>query len=152
MKIILLQNVSNLGQKNDIKDVKTGYWRNSLLPQGLAIEATPKAMEQLVKRKEAEVEKKEYEEKQFEATLKRLGDENLIIERKADETGTLFDGLDRKELVKLISEKMRVDIPEDIIGLEKAIKKVGTHKVPIKGSVLKVEIKPASPAGEPTQE
>ncbi|MBU2633119.1 50S ribosomal protein L9 [Patescibacteria group bacterium] len=141
MKVILLQNVTGLGQKDDVKEVKVGYWRNSLLPQGLAIEATESLLKQAEIRKEKEKEAKEYEKKQFTKLLEGLKDQTLVIERKADDTGSLFDGIDTKELAEIIKEKMRFEIPAEIIKLEKPIKKTGIHEVPVGDTVLKVEVK-----------
>jgi len=140
MKVILLQNVPSLGNKDDVKEVKVGYWRNSLLPQGLAVEATEHLLKQAEARKEKEKEAKEYEENQRAKTLEELKDKTLTIERKADDTGSLFDGIDAKELVGIIKEKRGFEIGEDLIKLEKPIKKIGTYEVPIRDVILKVEI------------
>jgi len=52
MRVILKDNVAGLGQKDDVKEVKPGYWRNFLLPQGLAVEATAQLIELVQKRRE----------------------------------------------------------------------------------------------------
>lgn len=140
MKIILLQNVPGLGQKNEVKNVKTGYWRNFLLPGNLAAMATPRLIEQLSHRKEKKTETKEYKEIQLAKLLEDLNGQTLKIVRKAGEKGTLFDGIDAKELVKEIAEKMRFELPLDLIKLEKPIKKIGVYEVLIGDSKLNVEI------------
>ncbi|MBU1179264.1 50S ribosomal protein L9 [Patescibacteria group bacterium] len=142
MKVILIQNVPNFGQKDEVKNVSDGYWRNFLLPQKLAVEATSAALAQVQKRKEKIAEEKEYKEKQLAKMLENLKEETLVIERKADKTGTLFDGLDIKELMQLIKERLRIEIPEELIKLEKPIKKIGSHEIQIGDSILKTEIKP----------
>jgi len=141
MRVILLQNIPGLGQKDEVKEVKVGYWRNFLMLQGLAIKATEDLLKQVEVRKEKEKEAKEYEKKQFVKTLESLKDKTLIIEKKADDTGSLFDGIDAKELSETIKEKMRFEIDESLIKLEKPIKKIGTYEVLIKDVVLKVEVK-----------
>ncbi len=143
-KVILTKDVPGLGQKDDVKDVKPGYWRNFLLPQSAAVEATPGLLIQTEHKQKERDEKKEFEAKQLTKILADLKGKVLEVTKKADETGSLFDKLDVKELDNLIKEQLRVDIPEGIIKLEKPINKIGTHEVVIGDSKLTVEIKSES--------
>ncbi len=142
IKVILTKDVPGLGQKDDIKDVKPGYWRNFLLPQEAAVEATPGLLIQAENKQKERDEKKEFEAKQLAKILEDIKKKVLEVEKKADETGSLFDKLDIKELAELIKEKLRVEIPVEMIKLEKPINKIGSHEVSIgEDAKLKVEIK-----------
>lgn len=140
MKVILKQNVAGVGQKDDTKEVKVGYFRNFLLPGGLAVEATDALLKEAEKMKKKREEQKVYEEKQKEKMLEELKDKALVIERKADETGSLFDGIDAKELSEIINKQLRFEVSPDLIKLEKPIKKIGIHEVLVKDNILKVEV------------
>jgi large subunit ribosomal protein L9 len=140
MRVILQDNVPTLGQKDDIKEVKRGYWRNFLLPRGLAVEATPALVEQVLKKKEAREKAKVVAQAKLAKILKGLTGKTLIIKTKADEKGSLFAGIDAEDIAKEIKEQYAVDIPKGIVKLEKPIKEIGLHEVTIGEGVLKVDI------------
>jgi large subunit ribosomal protein L9 len=140
MKVILLQNVPELGQKDDVKEVKVGYWRNFLLARDLAVAATPDLIEQAKKRREEQLKQKEVGEEKLAGILKELKDQVLTIEAKADEKGNLFAGIDAKKITEAVKEKLNFEIPVDAIKLEKPIKKIGPYEIPVKDITLKVEV------------
>ncbi len=142
MKVILLQNVSKLGQKDDVKEVKTGYWRNFLMPQGLAVLATPKLLAQAEKRREEEAGKKEAEAEKFAKELNKIKDETLVLEAKADEKGNLFAGISAEDISSALKEEKGIDIPSGLLELEKPVKSTGVCEISIGDSTLKVEVKP----------
>ena len=72
IKVILLQNVPMLGQKDELKEVKPGFWRNFLVPRGLAIEATPELIKQAEKRREEAGKQKEQEEKRVHSLTRQI--------------------------------------------------------------------------------
>ncbi len=139
-KVILIKDVSGLGQIDDIKEVKSGYFRNFLYPQGLAVEATSKTLEAAEERAKKREEEKKLAEDLLAKTVEGLKDKTLKVVKKADDTGSLFDKLDKKELTGLIKEQLRFDVPEDIIKLEEPFKKIGSYEVEVGDSKLKVEI------------
>lgn len=142
MKVILLQNVPNLGQKDEVKEVKTGYWRNFLLPNNLGVLATPKLLEQAEKRREEAAKQEETENKKIAKDLEKIKDKILVIKTKADEKGNLFAGINTKDISELIKKETKVDIASEFIEIEKPIKEIGIHEVPVKGFILKIEVKP----------
>jgi large subunit ribosomal protein L9 len=132
MKVILLKSVPKIGKKYDVMDVSSGFAMNSLFPRGLAELATAKGLVRVKELKAAEeVERKVRED----LLLKNLGDiasASITIEGKANDKGHLFAGLHKAELVAALKEQARVDITEEYIVLDKAIKEVGEHKVEVK--------------------
>lgn len=142
MKVILIQNVSKLGQKDDVKEVKTGYWRNFLSPEGLAVMATPKLIEQALKRRGEITGRKEAEAEKIAKEMEKTKDMVLALEVKADEKGNLFAGISKEIVSDAVKEQMKIDIPADFIEMEKPIKKTGSYEIPVGDLALKIEVKP----------
>src|SRR3989338_424129 len=97
-KVIFLQNIRNVAQIGDIKEVADGYARNFLLPRKLAVLANDsnlKISEQLKQKRALESQK---EESMIAGLIEKLANYTLSIERAANEDGTLYDGLDPAEI------------------------------------------------------
>lgn len=144
-QVIFLQNIRNVAQIGDIKDVADGYARNFLLPRKLAVLATShtlKMAEQLKQKRALEAQK---EESMITEIIEKLANYTLAIERAANEDGTLYDGLNAAEVSGQLKKEGFFIEPEQII-LEVPLKKVGSSEVEIefgksKKATLKVEIK-----------
>ncbi len=132
MKVILLQDVPGVGKKWEVKEVKNGYAGNYLLPRNLAVMATPGALKDVKLKQAQEVQKKAVQEDLLGKSLESIRDTVLVIERKTNEKGHLFDGVDAKEIAELVEEKTKIKIPAEYINLEKAIKEVGKYKISIR--------------------
>ncbi len=145
MKIILLQDVPGVGKKWEVKEEKGGYARNFLLARNLAVIATPKALKDAKIKQEQGAQKKALHEDLLGKSLESLKDTIIIIERKANEKGHLFDGVDAKEIAGLLGEKLKGEISPEYIQLEKPIKEIGQHEITVqKGdhkTSFKIEIK-----------
>lgn len=146
MQIILTRKVEKLGRKGEVKNVKDGYYRNFLLPNGLAFIATPKRL----KWAEAEIEKivKEKAELEKEAAKYKKIFESLTLtfEQKTTDKDTLYGSIGEKELIAALEEQAKVKLDKKQIDLAEPIKKVGTHEFKVnlaKGvdAVVKVEVK-----------
>lgn len=145
MKVILSQDIAGLGKKWDVKEVKRGYGRNFLLLRNLAVLATKKSIDNAKIRQEQELQEKSLKEDLLKKTLDSFKNSIILLERKANEKGHLFDGVDTRELAEIINEKFKIKIPVDYIKLEKPLKETGVHQVIIKSggyeALLQVEIK-----------
>lgn len=146
MKIILLQDVPNVGKKWDVKEIKGGYARNYLLPANLAVLATVKAVKDAELKKTQEAQRKEIQENLLEKSLDSLKDFTLVIERKTNEKGHLYDAVDVKEIAGLLTEKLKSEIFPEHIKIEKPIKETGKYEIAVaKGDrqvSFEIEIKP----------
>ncbi len=138
MKIILSQDVPGVGKKWEVKEEKGGYARNYLLARNLAILATPKALKDAKLKQGQEAQKKALHEDLFGKSLESLKDSVIVIERRANEKGHLFDGVDAKEIAGLLEEKLKGEISPDYIQLEKPIKEIGQHEITVQKRDLKV--------------
>jgi len=132
MEIILLQDVSNLGHKDDVIKVKNGYGRNYLIPQGFAMLATPSAKkmheENLRQRSHKELKLRE----NAAEVARKLGTVELKIGAKTSTTGKIFGSVNTIQISEALTEK-GFDIDRKNITLnEDSIKEIGSYKATIK--------------------
>lgn len=141
MRVILLQDIDNLGKKYEVVEVKNGYARNWLIPKGLAKLATKESLKWLKIQKEIIRKKEEEELKRVQQLAAKIDGFELIIPIKIGEEGQLFESINKQK----ISEKLKeegFEIKKNQIELEKPIKELG--EFPIKISFehnLEAEIK-----------
>lgn len=132
MKIILLKDVAKLGNRYEVKDVSNGHALNMLIPQGLAVAATPSALKKL----ETEKKQTEGERKVREAlllkNLKDLEGKTLTITGKANEKGHLFAGLHREAIAAELLRQTELQIDPVSIQMAHPLKELGEHKVEAK--------------------
>ena len=130
MKVILLQDVENLGKKNDVKNVADGYARNFLFPKKLAILATKKAIEDLEKQKELETQQAEEELKKTEETVAQIEGLEFEVVEKIDESGKLYGSINEVRIAKILKDK-GFEIKKKQIKIPQPIKETGEFPVTI---------------------
>lgn len=128
MKIILLQDVENLGKKDEVKKVADGYARNFLLPRKLAMITTKSALKQLELKKEIEAKKAEEELMKIQEIARNLDGLEIEIPVKIDENGQFYGSITALKLSKILKEK-GFDITKSQIKLEKPIKEIGEYDI-----------------------
>lgn len=128
MKVILLQDVKKIGMKGEIKEVSDGHARNFLLPQNLAILATPKAIENFKKQVEAARKAAETDLKATQALASRLDGEELRLKAKAAKDGKLFGGISATQIVSAL-EKKGFKILKNQIVISDPIKTAGERSI-----------------------
>lgn len=132
MKLILKQDVEKIGKKGEVVNVKDGYARNFLLPQDLAVEATPKNLKQL-KKQVAAIEKKNAEElAQAQDLAKKIEAAQVEVSLKSGEGGKTFGSISSKEIADVLKSEVGFDVDKKKIQIEEAIKSIGTHIVTVK--------------------
>ena len=149
MKVILNKDVIGLGEEGDIKEVATGYARNFLLPQALAVPHTKANLASLERRRGA-IERRRDEKRTEALGLKeRLEAEELKFAMPAGENGKLFGSVNNATLAAELEkrgyqiEKKRIEVPEH------AIRATGTFKARVRlydkeEAVLKVVVEAAA--------
>lgn len=142
MKVILTQDISKIGNKDDIKDFPDGFAQNVLLSKGKAILATPKALAELEARKANRKRKKEEEMKIFSEMIKKLNDQKITIKVKTNEKGKLFKSINEKDVSVAIKNSTGLDFNYDNIIMDH-IKETGVYKIILKNGELegKCEVK-----------
>ena len=104
MEIILKEDVVNLGYKNDIVNVKSGYGRNYLIPTGKAIIASPSAKKMLAEELKQRAHKLEKIKKDAEAMAAKLEGVSLTIATKVSSTGTIFGSVGNIQIAEALSK------------------------------------------------
>ena len=130
MKVILKEDVQNLGQQGDVVEVKSGYARNYLMPQKLAILFTKQQKKSIEQAQIVEKRKLEREKDQLESVLKKVEDLNLSLKMQSEEDNKLFGSVTKLDIVKLLEEN-GITIDKKYIDLSSPIKTLGEHKVNI---------------------
>ncbi len=129
MRIILLQDVENVGDKNEVKNVSGGYARNYLIPRNLARPATESNLKQLdhklkfVKRREEAVERK-----LVQMTGKVQGS-SVEIKAHAGVDGKLYGSVTNKHIALALTEKLGIEVDKKRVKLETPIKQTGEFQV-----------------------
>ncbi len=131
MRVIFLQDVPRVGRKYDIKEVNDGYVMNFLIPRKLAQLATPQAVASLEKRKKNIEIEREVQEDLLMKNLEEIKGKAITIKGKANEKGSLFKSIHKKEIVEEMKKQNHADIAEEFIILPKPIKEVGEFDIPI---------------------
>ncbi|MEX2052183.1 MAG: 50S ribosomal protein L9 [Candidatus Paceibacterota bacterium] len=131
MKVIFLQDVPRVGKRHDIKEINDGYAMNFLIPRKLALIATPTAVSELEKRKKNVEIEREVQMDLLVRNLEEIKNKVVHMEGKANEKGSLFSAIHKKEIVEAMHKEHHADISEEFIVLEKPIKEVGEFDIPI---------------------
>jgi large subunit ribosomal protein L9 len=130
MKVILKEDVQNLGQQGDVVEVKPGYARNYLMPQKLAILFTKQQKKSIEEAQRVEERKLEREKDQLESVLKQVEDLSLSLKMQSEKDSKLFGSVTKLDIVKLLEEN-GITIDKKYVDLSSPIKTLGEHKVNI---------------------
>ena len=131
MKLILKENVTNLGYKDDVVEVKDGYGRNYLIPQGKAIIASNAALKQLAEDLKQRAHKIAKIKADAEEAAKAIEGVKLTIAAKTSATGTVFGSVGAAQISEAF-EKLGHNIDRKIVFVKGAVKEVGTYTATIK--------------------
>ena len=131
MKIILKENVPSLGYKDDVVEVKDGYGRNYLIPQGLAIIASEAALKRRAEDQRQRAHKLEKIKADAEAAAAALEGVKLTIGAKTSSKGTIFGSVNALQIAEAL-EKLGHVVDRKIIEIKDPVKEVGIYKAIIR--------------------
>lgn len=131
MKIILKEDITNLGYKDDVVEVKNGYGRNYLIPQGKAVIATPSALKVLAENQRQRAHKLAKIKADAEALAASLEGVTFTIATKVSATGTIFGSVNTIQVAEAL-EKLGHNIDRKVISLNESIKEVGNYTAVLK--------------------
>ena len=131
MKLILKEDIANLGYKDDVVEVKSGYGRNYLIPQQKAVIATPSALKMLAENQKQRAHKLAKIKADVEAAAAALEGVTLTIGAKTSSTGTIFGSVNSIQIAEAL-EKLGHTVDRKLIYLKDAVKEVGSYKATIK--------------------
>lgn len=143
MKVILLQDVPNVGRKNEVKEVNSGFARNFLLARKLAIPATEGTVQKINQEKEQKEKAKSKKYEEGKKLVEKLKSLTLNFKVKIGEKGKSFGSVTETKIVEAL-KKLNFNIDKDWILLEEHIKTTGDKVVKIKfpqGLVGEIKIK-----------
>lgn len=131
MKIILKENVANLGYKDDVVEVKDGYGRNYLIPQGKAVIANASALKQLAEDQKQRAHKIAKMLEDAKAAAAAIEGVSLTIATKTSATGTIFGSVGAIQIAEAL-EKLGHNIDRKLISIKETVKEVGNYSATVK--------------------
>ncbi len=131
MKLILREDVENLGKGGELVEVKPGYGRNFLLPRGLAVLANPKNVRELEHQKQVASAKAAKLKASAQAVAKRIAETPVTLKRKVGEQDKLYGSVTALDIAEALAAR-GLDLDRRTIDLTDHIKTVGTFEVPVK--------------------
>jgi len=132
MKIILKQDVKGKGKKGQMIEAAEGYARNFLIPKGLAVEATPDAVNTMNLQAKAKAKADAEAKAEALAVAEKLKASQVKLTAKGGEGGKLFGAVTGKEISGALKEQFGIDIDGKKLVLEQPIKSFGTYEVKAK--------------------
>lgn len=131
MKVLLKEDVDNLGMAGEVYTVADGYGRNFLLPKGLAVKATPNVMKQAESwRKQAEAHRAELRA-EYDLLSEKIRAVSLSFTARAGDNGKLFGSITTHQIADQLNETLGTEIDRRKVGTE-ALRQVGEHMVPVR--------------------
>jgi large subunit ribosomal protein L9 len=134
MKVLLLKDVFKLGRAGDVKRVADGYGRNYLMPQGLAVLATPGALKQVERIKVQATIQRDALNEELGAVAEQLNGTVLTFTARASETGKLYGSITTQMIAESITEKIGVEINRRQV-YSQPLRILGEHKVEVRLTV-----------------
>jgi len=145
MKVILKQDVANLGDAGDIVDVADGYGNNYLVPRNLAMRASKGAVADAEAMRQARIKRQartKGDAEELKATLEKRA---VTITAKAGEDGTLYGSIGNSAVADAVKDQLGVVLDRRRIPMDKPFKQLGTHEVDVRihaevTATLRVEV------------
>jgi large subunit ribosomal protein L9 len=142
MEVLLLQDIVHVGKKNDLIVVGDGYALNFLLPQRLALVATPVVRKRFAEAIRKRAEEREMEKQAQQGVATALAGKTVRFTKKASKTGKLYAAISESAIAAALKEQHKLDVPEGAIVCPSPIKALGTFpvNVEIAGQTLQVNV------------
>jgi large subunit ribosomal protein L9 len=131
MEIILIQDVDNLGGKNEVIKVKNGYARNYLLPRKLAVENSSSNKKQLEERMKQVKKKEDKMLAEINSVIAKLNEAPLKLGAKTGTSGKIFGSVTSLQVSRAIREQKGYEIDRKRISINDEVKEIGTYKAAI---------------------
>ena len=125
MKVILLQDVKNIGKRDGIVNISDGYARNFLFPKKLAMEAKPGAMKEVERKRAAEAAREAERRAEAEEKARQLKDKGVTLAVKCGDKGRLYGSVTTAEIAEELEKQYGIKIDKKKIELSEPIKQVG---------------------------
>lgn len=130
-KVLLREDIDDLGARGEIVRVRAGYARNYLLPRNLAVEATAGNVKGIEQERAALLKKEAKERATAEGQSQQMGSLVLEFKRKAGEQGALYGSVTSMDLAEALKER-GYEIDRHRIHLREPLKRLGEYSVPVR--------------------
>lgn len=131
MEVILIQDVDNLGGKNELVKVRNGYARNYLIPQGFAVEASPSNRKMLGEKQKVAAKKEAAMLAQFNQVSAKLAESPITVGAKTGTSGKIFGSVTPLQISRAIRDQKGYEIDRKKISIPEDVKELGTYKAAI---------------------
>ncbi len=151
MRVILLDDVENLGQAGDVVEVKDGYARNYLIPRGLVQPATKGALKQIDQIRQAAEKRRARERGHAESIAAVLKETVIEFRARAGERNRLYGSITNADIANAIQEQTGITIDRRAIVLERPLRQLGEYVIPVRlvaGVVGEVRVRVLNEHGE----
>ena len=142
MKVVFLQDVPEVAQAGEVKEVADGHARNYLFPRGLAVLATAAEIKRVEARSQAEARRRDQQVQEAVALGDSLQGVSLVFAKKVGSRGNMYGSVSNTAIAQELHRRgFKVD--KHLIRLEEPLRKLGAHEVEIqlgKGVVAKIEV------------
>lgn len=132
MKLILLQDVKNVGKKNDLVEVSDGYGRNFLLKNKLANIPNNQDLYRIKKINQDKIKQEESHKLEMEELYTKINDVTLEVKVNASQEGHLFGSIKDHDIAKLINQSYNANINKNSLIIDKPIKSIGKYSIKVK--------------------
>jgi large subunit ribosomal protein L9 len=132
MKVVLMQDVPNLGNIGEIKEVSGGYGRNYLIPKGFAQMATPGLIKQAQERAVAQQRRNQKTRAGFEQIAQQINGQTLRFEVRVGELDRLYGAITNADIADKLRQQLGVEVDRRKIELGDPIKRAGVYSVPVR--------------------
>ncbi len=132
MRVILTDDVEDLGAKGDVVDVADGHARNYLLPRSLAVKATDGALRKAEAMRIAREEALAAAKDEAETFAQSLTGTRVVVAAHAGDEGKLFGSIGETDIAEAITKFTGIEVDRKLIALEAPIKEIGLHQVALK--------------------
>lgn len=142
MQVILIQDVDNLGGRNELVNVKNGYARNYLIPQKFALEANPSNLKQLEERLKVQAKKEAAMLAEINKVIDVLKSAPVKLTAKTGTSGKIFGTITSLQIARAIRDQKGYEIDRKRIAIVDEVKELGSYKASIdfgNGNVTEID-------------
>ncbi|MBA2728930.1 MAG: 50S ribosomal protein L9 [Parachlamydiaceae bacterium] len=131
-KLLLVQDVENLGRSGDIVSVKPGYARNKLVPTKVAVLADKKSLRMQARLQEERLKKAIEDKKDAELLAEKINGKTVTTIVKVDHDGHMYGSVSVNDILHLVQEQLSLTLEKRFVHLAHAIKKTGVTEIPLR--------------------
>ncbi len=131
-KLLLVQDVDDLGRSGDVVSVKPGFARNYLIPHGFAKVADKRTLRMQARLQQERAVRAAEDRREAETQATQLADIQLTTIVKVDQEGNMYGSVSAHDIMKLLAEQAKVEVEKKSVQLKHAIKELGIHRVSLR--------------------